>query len=37
MNSRRLAIAGVVVFGAIAAWVLFIGLPRWYSARMCNP
>ena len=33
MNSRRLAIAGVVVFGAIAAWVLFIGLPRWYSAR----
>jgi spore germination protein GerM len=33
MNSRRAAIAAVVIFAIAAAWVLFIGLPRWYSAR----
>jgi spore germination protein GerM len=33
MTRRQGAIAGLVVFGLIAAWVLFIGLPRWYSAR----
>jgi spore germination protein GerM len=32
--NRTLALrAGVVVFAAVAAWVLFFGLPRWYSAR----
>ena len=30
---RTIAIAGIVAFGAVAAWVLFIGLPRWYAAR----
>ena len=30
---RNIAVAGIVVFGAAAAWVLFIGLPRWYAAR----
>jgi len=30
---RNIAIAGIVVFGGVAAWVLFIGLPRWYAAR----
>lgn len=33
MNQRRAAIAAIVVFGAVAAWVLFIGLPRWYADR----
>ena len=33
MNRRHLAIAAIVVFGLASAWVLFIGLPRWYSAR----
>jgi spore germination protein GerM len=33
VTRRQAAIAAVAVFGAIAAWVLFIGLPRWYSAR----
>ena len=31
--NRRAAIAAVVLFGLAAAWVLFIGLPRWYAAR----
>jgi spore germination protein GerM len=32
--NRTLAVrAGVVLFAAAAAWVLFVGLPRWYSAR----
>ena len=33
MPRRTLAIAAIVVFGVAAAWVLFIGLPRWYAAR----
>jgi len=33
MNARRAAIAAVVVFAVFAAWVLFVGLPRWYSSR----
>jgi germination protein M len=33
MNSRRAAIAGYVVFAIAAAWVLFVGMPRWYAAR----
>jgi spore germination protein GerM len=33
MNSRRAGLAAIVVFAAVAAWVLFIALPRWYSAR----
>jgi spore germination protein GerM len=33
MTPRRAAIAATVVFGIAAAWVLFVGLPRWYSAR----
>jgi spore germination protein GerM len=33
MTSRRAAIAALLVFAITAAWVLFVGLPRWYSAR----
>jgi spore germination protein GerM len=33
MNTRRVAIAAVAVFGIGAAWVLFIGMPHWYAAR----
>jgi spore germination protein GerM len=33
MNRRQAAIAGIVVFGLVAGWVLFVGLPRWYAAR----
>lgn len=33
MPRRNLAVAAIVLFGAAAAWVLFIGLPRWYTAR----
>jgi spore germination protein GerM len=33
VTRRHAAIAAVVMFGAIAGWVLFVGLPRWYSAR----
>jgi len=33
MNRRAAAAAAIVVFALVAAWVLFIGLPRWYSAR----
>ena len=33
MNRRRAAIAAIVAFAVFAAWVLFIGLPKWYSAR----
>jgi len=31
--NRRVAAIALVVFGGVAAWFLFIGLPRWYSAR----
>ena len=33
MPRRSLFIGAVVMFGLAAAWVLFIGLPRWYAAR----
>ena len=33
MPRRSVVIAAIVVFAAAAAWVLFIGLPLWYSAR----
>lgn len=33
MKTRGVAIAGIVVFGLAAAWVLFIGMPHWYAAR----
>ena len=33
MPRRNLAIGALVVFAGVAAWVLFIGLPRWYAAR----
>src|SRR4051794_30223949 len=33
MNRRSAAIAAVIVFGIAAAWVLFVGLPRWSAAR----
>jgi spore germination protein GerM len=33
MSRRTIAIAALVAFGALATWVLFIGLPRWYAAR----
>ena len=34
MISRPTLIRGaIVVFAGVAAWILFIGLPRWYTAR----
>lgn len=33
MPRRNLATIAIVVFAGIAAWILFIGLPRWYAAR----
>lgn len=33
MTRRHIAVAALVAFGVAAAWVLFIGLPRWYAAR----
>lgn len=33
MPRRNIAAAGIVVFAGVSAWVLFIGLPRWYAAR----
>ena len=33
MTARHAGIAAVIVFGVAAAWVLFVGLPRWYSTR----
>jgi spore germination protein GerM len=32
-SRRNLGAVAIVVFGGIAAWFLFIGLPRWYGAR----
>ena len=33
MTSRRaLAIGGIVAAGVALAWLLFVGLPRWYGA-----
>jgi spore germination protein GerM len=34
MSRRQAAYAGLAVFAIAAAWFLFVGLPRWYSARM---
>jgi hypothetical protein len=31
--TRRVAVAAIVVFALAAAWVLFVGLPRWYATR----
>ena len=33
MPRRNLAAIAIVVLAGIAAWILFIGLPRWYAAR----
>jgi hypothetical protein len=33
MPRRNIAAAAIVVFAGVSAWVLFIGLPRWYAAR----
>ena len=33
MNTRRAAFAALALFGIVAAWLLFVGLPRWYAAR----
>jgi len=33
MNRTLLLRAGFAVFAAVAAWALYFGLPRWYSAR----
>lgn len=34
MTPRRgLAIGAILLFGVAAAWVLFIGLPRWFAGR----
>jgi hypothetical protein len=33
MTPRAAAIGGVAVAAVLLAWVLFVGLPRWYPAR----
>jgi spore germination protein GerM len=33
VQRRHLALGALVLFGIAAAWVLFVGLPRWYAAR----
>jgi spore germination protein GerM len=33
MPRRNIAVAAIVVFAGVSAWILFIGLPRWYAAR----
>jgi spore germination protein GerM len=33
MRPRHAAIAAVVVFALATAWLLFVGLPRWYAER----
>ena len=33
MQRRHVAIGAIAVFGMGAAWILFVGLPRWYAAR----
>jgi hypothetical protein len=33
MMRRALPVAGIVAVAAVAAWVLFIGLPRWYGPK----
>ena len=33
MSRRHAAFAAFTVFAIAAAWFLFVGLPRWYSAR----
>jgi spore germination protein GerM len=33
VERRHLGIGAVAIFGLAAAWILFIGLPRWYAAR----
>ena len=37
MPRRQIAAVAIVVFGAAAAWVLFVGLPRWAIARHAPP
>lgn len=37
MMDRRIAIrAAIAIFALAAAWVLFIGLPKWYNARQAQ-
>jgi hypothetical protein len=33
MTRRRALIAALALFAVAAAWVLFVGLPRWYAGR----
>jgi spore germination protein GerM len=33
VERRQLGIGAIVVFGIAAAWILFIGLPRWYARQ----
>jgi spore germination protein GerM len=33
LTRRHAAIAFVALFGIVAGWTLFVGLPRWYAAR----
>jgi len=33
VTRRQGAIAALAIFGLIAGWLLFVGLPRWYGAR----
>jgi hypothetical protein len=37
MPRRHIAAAAIVVFAGVSAWILFIGLPRWYAARQAPP
>ena len=37
MQRRHVVAAAIVVFGAAAAWILFVGMPRWSLARQAPP
>jgi spore germination protein GerM len=37
MQRRQIVVAAIVAAGAAAAWLLFVGLPRWYAGRLGPP
>jgi germination protein M len=37
MTRRAIAVSGVVVTAVVLAWLLFVGLPRWYGPRPNTP
>ena len=37
MQRRHVGVGAIVVLGLAAAWLLFIGLPRWYASRQTAP